>query len=148
MIRATLRERFEAKFIPEPMSGCWIWTAWLSDGYGLIKNDGRTIIAHRLAYELYKGPIPDGLELDHLCRNRCCVNPDHLEPVTRQANILRGMGLCAENAKKTHCSNGHPYDEKNTYVRKRVSGGRACRTCGRAHGKRHYAKKIEAARTR
>lgn len=111
---------------------CWEWTGWRdSDGYG--KFGGRRLLtnrAHRLAYELVVGPIPDDLPLDHLCRNPGCVNPAHLEPVTHRENILRGVGRTAQNARKTHCAKGHPYDEVNTIWRK--SGGRRCRQCHNA----------------
>lgn len=102
--------------------GCWVWQGYrTAHGYGRIGAD----YAHRLTYELVVGPIPDGLQLDHLCRNRGCCNPAHLEPVTMAENIRRGYGHGSE----THCPQGHPYDEANTYRPKR--GGRMCRTCKR-----------------
>lgn len=133
-IRGTLRERIEAAFIPEPNSGCWIWTAVAdSKGYGVLGVEGKNQKAHRLVHEMFKGPIPDGLHLDHLCRNRLCVNPDHLEPVTRRENILRGYGSAAQNARKDCCKNGHPFDEQNTRLQPLASGGvaRICRRCKR-----------------
>ena len=85
----TEKERFEAKFRPSS-KGCWTWTAnWHNKGYGLFKSLGKTVKAHRFSYELYVGPIPEGLQIDHLCRNRTCVNPAHLEPVTNSENLLR-----------------------------------------------------------
>ena len=107
--------------------GCWLWTgARSSNGYGVSWHNLRAISAHRFAYELLVGPIPEGLTLDHLCRVRHCVNPAHLEPVTMRENLLRGEGWTALNARKTHCPRGHSYDDENTYI----SGGkRYCLTC-------------------
>jgi hypothetical protein len=110
-------------------AGCWIWTGALAWGYGRIgERSGRIVPAHRVMYELCIGPIPDGLQLDHLCREPGCVNPLHLEPVTTRENILRGIGACARNAQVTHCPHGHPFDEENT--RHKVKG-RDCRECHR-----------------
>ena len=86
-----LDPRVVAKLMFEPMSGCWLWTASLGTyGYGSVRFGGQSRGAHRFVYEALVGPVPDGLDLDHLCRNRACVNPDHLEPVTRRVNALRG----------------------------------------------------------
>lgn len=118
-------DRFWAKV--DKTDGCWLWSAArTADGYGNIKVDGKARRAHRLAYELSVGEIPAGLDLDHLCRNRSCVNPDHLEPVTRRENVLRGDGLAALRAKQTHCKSGHEFTPENTYT---GSGGRSCRRC-------------------
>jgi hypothetical protein len=112
----------------EKTSTCWNWTDWIrQDGYGRFFVDGKTKYAHRVAYELLKGPIPTGLTLDHLCRNRKCVNPDHLEAVTNKANILRGKAPQAKNARKTHCKKGHPLSGDNLYINPK--GERNCRTC-------------------
>jgi hypothetical protein len=119
-------DRFWAKV--EKTEGCWNWTAVKRGGYGLFRFRDTKISAHRLTYELIKGAIPDGLVIDHLCRNRACVNPDHLEAVTNKTNILRGAGLCAANAVKDACPKGHPYTPANTYTR---VGSRACRECHR-----------------
>ena len=113
----------------EVVGECWLWTAGKApNGYGKCWLDGRTVGAHRAIYELLVGPIPEGLVIDHLCRVRHCVNPDHLEPVTQQENLLRGDTFQARNRAKTHCPQGHPYDESNTRM---FAGKRACRTCGR-----------------
>lgn len=122
-----LSERFWAKVDRggSPF-GCWTWTAGTaSNGYGSIRIDGRGALAHRVAYELLVGPIPDGLHLDHLCMSKLCVNPAHLEPVTLQENHRRWI------ATLTHCPRGHEYTEANTRVQ--VTGTttkRQCRTCG------------------
>lgn len=109
--------------------GCWEWTErHHRDGYGRLVRNGRTYGAHQWFYEHYIGPVPNGLELDHLCRNRVCVNPTHLEAVTHRVNSLRGAAPAARNAHKTHCPKGHPYDEANTLV---SVGGRYCRACRR-----------------
>lgn len=110
--------------------GCWPWIGKLNaDGYGLFTGSRRRVRAHRFAYELLVGPIPDGLVLDHLCRNPCCVNPTHLEPVTIRENVLRGVGPSAKHAVKTHCVNGHPFDSVNTHIT--AQGWRKCRACER-----------------
>ena len=116
-----------AKISPEPNSGCWLWDAGGNgNGYGRFRYAGRQRYAHRVVYELLVGPIPDGLQIDHLCRVRCCVNPQHMQPVTQQENIRRGLAG-AHEAVKTHCPHGHAYTLGNTYVNPR--GSRECRTC-------------------
>ncbi len=113
---------------------CWLWLASTSNGYGQISVDGHDRQAHRVAYEMLVGPIPQGLQLDHLCRTQICVNPEHTEPVTQRVNILRGVGITAQAALKTECPQGHPYDEANTYVA--PDGARACRICKSVHRQR------------
>lgn len=119
-------------------TGCWEWPgALFGGGYGHVRLASRDRPLHRVVYEHLVGPIPEGLDLDHLCRNRACCNPQHLDPVTRSENLRRSpdtggvrRGSVTEaNMFKTHCPQGHPYDEKNTY-RSRV-GGRKCRACDR-----------------
>lgn len=126
---------------------CWFWTGGTqSDGYGEFWDGTRRVPAHRYAYRLEHGDLPDSRDLDHTCHNfdiacnrgrdcphRRCVNPAHLEPVTTQVNIQRGR-LGYLNLGKSHCPQGHPYDAQNTYVYK---GSRYCRAC-RAEGQRNY----------
>lgn len=112
-------------------TGCWEMLTVAGDGYGRVYRDGRTQLAHRISYEQHRGPIPGNLHIDHLCRNKGCINPDHLEPVTLVENVMRGNGIGARNAAKTHCPQGHPYDEANTI--RGYNGGRSCRTCREAY---------------
>lgn len=120
-----MSERFWSKV--DKTATCWLWTAGKnSGGYGVTYASGRAMVAHRWAYESEVGPIPAGLQLDHLCRVRHCVNPAHLEPVTIRENVLRGVGLSAHNARKTHCPRGHEYD------RQYRDGVRRCRKCANA----------------
>ncbi len=116
---------------PEPNSGCWLWMGNISDprGYARATNlHARSFLAHRLIYEALRGPVPSGLQLDHLCRVRSCVNPDHLEPVTQLENIMRGEGISARNRRKTHCVRGHPFSGSNLLIY-RNGKERTCRIC-------------------
>lgn len=123
-------ERFWAKVTKQPDDGCWLWAGALSPaGYGRFDVGSRNVRAHRWAYEEERGPIPEGLSLDHLCRTRRCVRPGHLEPVTQRENVLRGEGFAAVNARKTHCPRGHPLSGENLYRNHR--GWRQCRACNR-----------------
>lgn len=139
----SLPARFWAKVRNAAALDCWEWTAGRdTGGYGQFSIDGRLRKAHRVAWELLRGDIPDGLELDHLCRNRSCVNPWHLEPVTHQVNAVRGLTPIlsrARNLAKTHCPKGHPYSGENLYIT--PIGQRHCRTCRSAQAHEAYLRK-------
>lgn len=138
---ADLPVRFWAKVDKGESDECWEWTAYrLWNGYGRFGyRHGDVRYAHRVAYELAVGPIPDGLDIDHLCRNRACVNPAHLEPVTRSVNLRRGDTIVAERAAKTHCPRGHEYTEANTIRSKQ--GWRSCRECNNARQRAAWHRK-------
>ena len=141
---ARLQEQFEAQYEVTD-NGCWLWTGpqYAGTGYGRVKLMGGMVYAHRLSYELYVGATPEGLDLDHLCRTRLCVNYQHLEPVTRQENILRGNGLAAQNARKTHCLRGHILAGDNVYL---YGGRRHCRECVNIRARKNQALARRAAR--
>ena len=113
----------------------YVTHCWISDrvkqpnGYTKIGVGGSTLLTHRVAYEAFIGPIPDGLQIDHRCKQKACCNPDHLEPVTCRENLLRGDTLTAAQVAATHCKRGHPYDEANNYIRADRPGVRGCRAC-------------------
>lgn len=137
------------KIMPEPNSGCWLWTGSVgSHGYGFVKYSGKMMYAHRIAFLLAEGYLPprpsyhhprhsEALVMDHLCRVRNCVNPDHLAVVTNTENKRRGAALI------THCPQGHPYAGDNLYVHS--DGRRICRECAAEHRRRHKARKKAAA---
>lgn len=129
--RTTVADRFWAKVDRQP-NGCWHWMGERGrNGYGVARTAG-AYFAHRLAYELLVGPIPEGLVIDHLCRVRHCVNPAHLEPVTSGENTLRGETVAAANARKTHCDRGHEFTPENTYWKRDRAGQprwRECKAC-------------------
>jgi hypothetical protein len=130
----------------EDENGCWIWMGprlrSASGQYGSTSMGGRTVSAHRAAWLLFRGPIPTGLEIDHLCRVTRCCNPLHLEPVTHRENVRRGMGLAGINARKTRCIRGHAFDQANTIIQ--YDGKRACRTCVNASQARRRAAHVAA----
>lgn len=129
-------QRFMDKWMPVPESGCWLWLDEdSSSGYGRFWDGKQAHQAHRFSYEHFVGPVPEGLQLDHLCRVRCCVNPSHLEPVTARENLLRGEGPPGRNARKSHCLRGHEFTLENTY--RNGTHGRNCRTCAKSNQERY-----------
>lgn len=131
-------DALHARAIPEPNSGCLLWLGAVNQfGYGRTLFQGSRTVAHRASYILACGPVPDGLELDHLCRVRSCINPLHLEPVTKLENGRRGVAgekSGAQQRSKTHCPQGHPYAGANLFIRAR--GHRECRVCMAARQKK------------
>lgn len=142
----SIKERLLEKIIKDK-NGCWNWTAFINKGgYSIIMIQGKPRRGHRISYEEFIGEIPHKLDLDHLCRNRKCINPKHLEPVTRKENLRRsplkphlcgGAALAKIKKSKTHCLRGHPYTGQNL---KMSSNGkwRVCRECNRMHGRDTY----------
>ena len=128
-----IETRLDRRTLPEPNSGCWLWDGgYQGQGYGVLSMPGYAVeLAHRASYKRHKGPIPDGLELDHLCRNPACINPDHLEPVTHAENSRRAL-------RKKFCVNGHPLLGDNLIC---LSGKRdkqkRCKQCHRERMRRY-----------
>lgn len=117
---------------------CWIWKSPRKDGYGTIRaKERRGQLVHRASYEIHVGPIPDELQIDHLCRNRACCNPEHLEPVTQRENLARGL----QQGLKTHCKHGHEYTGSNVGVRS--DGRRYCRACDNARSRDYHRRMKE-----
>lgn len=143
--RLSAEERFWSRV--EKTDDCWLWQgAKNAAGYGHIFNrrSGRTVPAHRFAYELLVDPIPDGLVLDHLCRTPSCVKPAHLEPVTQRENLRRGTGWSGTNAQKTHCKRGHALKDDNLVVD--ANGARQCRRCNAVRRKERTVRERERSR--
>jgi len=137
-----LTARFEKFIVRTPT--CWfLKTKPNKRGYSRMSICNRRYYAHRVYYELIKGKIPIGLMLDHLCRNRRCVNPDHLEPVTIKENVMRGESPPATNDRKTQCSKGHPFDSVNTYYRPNFPNQRFCKRCTYEKNKIYRRRRIE-----
>jgi HNH endonuclease len=154
--KLTTVDRFMQYVTPEPNSGCWLWLGVVNRfgygqfGYGARKGKKlsqgqRSVRAHRFSYELFVGPIPEGMDIDHLCRVRCCVNPRHLEAVTHKENVNRGMAAevnTARNRAKTHCPRGHEYTPENTRV---IGGGRKCLACRPIYESQRVRKRVNGA---
>lgn len=146
----TIRQRFDAKWIPEPNTGCWLWVGVIKHaGYGGMGSGTgplKSCSAHRVAWELYRGPIPEGMQIDHICRVRSCVNPDHLRVVTPRQNTLENsLSPSALNAAKTHCSRGHPLSGDNLIIERPgpTQTRRSCRSCQRDAQRTKYSNRRE-----
>jgi hypothetical protein len=139
----SVRDRVFKRLIPDD-NGCLVFNGAKTNGYGMVRGDispgqrhAKQFYVHRLMYEWFVGPIPDGKVIDHLCRNRACANVAHLEAVTQRDNILRGEGLPAKLAREpNHCEKGHEYTPENTLI----TVVRSCRECRRAYSRRKYAR--------
>jgi hypothetical protein len=140
-VKGTLRERVFARLTIDQENGCLLWTGCRVKGYGYVAEGQAPRLVHQLMYEWFIGPVPFGMEIDHLCRIRHCAAPAHLEAVTHAENLRRSRGHQPPgwNASKTHCPQGHPYDEANTI--RTGPNKRACRQCKRERNKAAYARK-------
>ncbi len=126
------KRKSQWQFKVNKQTNCWEWLRSIPSSYGYCRSRGKLTTAHRVVFEFCLEPIPTGLTLDHLCRNRICVNPAHMEPVTMKENTLRGDGPTAINSRKTHCIHGHEFNKENTrIVIRNDCNGRACRECDR-----------------
>ena|SRR5215831_11213550 len=143
------RDLWKWIYLPDKENSCWEWAGKpKSNGYGSITIKRKPHIAHRVIYEFSIGKIQDGMELDHLCRNRICVNPNHLEPVTHLENMLRGVGIVAVASRKTHCPKGHPLSGDNLHPYYLKRGHRQCKichmeNCRKAAARQHARERLE-----
>lgn len=138
-------EDMSSRFLTCPKTGCWEHELKLNrHGYRRVSVAGKCKALHRVIYEHFRGPIPEGLEPDHLCRNRGCCNPDHIQPVPGKVNTLRSSSGPSKNAAKTHCLRGHPLNGANLYVP--ANGSRQCRECMRERNRRYREQEDPIAR--
>lgn len=153
MVTLGIQRRFEQKYIPEPNSGCWLWLGAVTTkvAYGKFLVYGKLKLAHRVSWNIYRGQIPDGYEIDHrVCRNKLCVNPDHMVPCTSAEHLSQPDSGGQINSAKTHCPHGHPYSGDNLYIPKKTRWNRrTCIACREAYQMRTQdAKKAYEARRR
>ncbi len=135
-----IKDRLLSKIIVKQSSGCWVYTgAKHNQGYGLISIGNNMKLAHRVSYEAFVSKIPNGLTIDHLCKNRRCINPEHLEPVTMIENLRRGNGVGVINSRKTACPKGHPFVTITTKNGRK----RFCSECNRIRARINQAKQTE-----
>lgn len=138
-IKTDIVLRFQEKV--NKTDSCWLWIGWQDGkGYGKLRSGNKYVQAHRFSYEHSKGAIPETLTIDHLCRVRACVNPDHLEAVTLIENVMRGNSPAAIYSRREVCKNGHAFD------RKRLNGRRACSICKHEYNQAYRAKNIDRLR--
>lgn len=143
-----MADKFWRSVGPDETGGdCWVWAGFLdSKGYGKLSSRGKTLFAHRVSYELIVAEIPDGLQIDHLCRNKSCVNPWHLEPVTGSVNTLRAVEA---RIPPTHCRHGHEYTDETLLIRPTPTGStRKCRICVRQHDRDKHERRRKRAASR
>jgi hypothetical protein len=144
--RMHFADRIHIMAATEDPARCWNWPGQIIDGYGMVETSldergSRRWRAHCAAWLVLVGPVADGLQIDHLCRNRACVNPAHMEPVTPRVNTLRSMAPSAINARRTHCKQGHEFTRENTRIVPTAHGvGRTCRECERIHARQKYVR--------
>ena len=139
--------RFQKKIELDILTGCWLWRGGITEhGYARFYRNRRIVAAHRVSYEHWNGTLSSNLVLDHLCRNRHCVNPQHLEQVTLQENIHRGINPAAQNLRKTHCPEGHPYSGENLIIeptKRRLNDGRRCKICSQIRTRNYHNRRKE-----
>lgn len=140
---ASTESRLLSKVEKDLETGCWNFTgSRLPSGYGILWNGKRPTGAHRISFQLFRGEIPLSMEIDHICNNRACVNPDHLQAISHKENILKSSALMGVNARKTHCKRGHPLDGENLHVT--PLGARQCKACLRMHARNAKARRRNA----